>query len=442
MTQIIILGLVCFCCPGMFNALNGMGGGGQVDDSTASNANVALYTTFAIFGILGGGINNILGPRITIFIGGLTYALYSGSFLHYNHTKAPAFTIVSGGILGVGAGLLWAAQGAIMMSYPTENRKGTYIGIFWVIFNLGGVLGGFIPFGQNFNKTSGAVGDGTYIGFLVVEVIGACLGFVLAPPTKVIRDDGSYVEMVKQPNVFKETIMILRLFTDKWMLILTPAFFTTNFFYTYQFNCINGALFNLRTRGLNAAMYWAAQMVGAFFFGMFMDNQRYSRRKRGILGIVATFVGFTVVWLGGLFLQMQYTRESPDTDTFNPHNTIDFTSGYRFLGPFFLYFFYGLMDAVFQTYCYWLMGTLSKDPTKLSRYSGYYKGIQSVGGAIAWRIDAVGTSFMTQFIVNWVLLTACIPLMLPVVWKIKAYAEDEEFPQSDLKSITSDKQNA
>ncbi|KAJ1918916.1 hypothetical protein IWQ60_007380 [Tieghemiomyces parasiticus] len=64
------------------------------------------------------------------------------------------------------------------------------------------------------------------------------------------------------------------------------------------------------------------------------------------------------------------------------------------------------------------MGTLTNDSTQLSRYAGYYKGVQSAGGAVAWRIDAVGTSFLAQFIVNWALLTASIPLMAPVVYKI------------------------
>jgi hypothetical protein len=47
-TQVIMLGLVCFMCPGLFNALMGLGAGGQVDNTTSANANVALYSTFAL----------------------------------------------------------------------------------------------------------------------------------------------------------------------------------------------------------------------------------------------------------------------------------------------------------------------------------------------------------------------------------------------------------
>lgn len=46
-TQVTMLGFVCFMCPGLFNALNGLGGGGQVTTTTSANANTAVYATFA-----------------------------------------------------------------------------------------------------------------------------------------------------------------------------------------------------------------------------------------------------------------------------------------------------------------------------------------------------------------------------------------------------------
>ena len=40
-----------------------------------------------------------------------------------------------------------------MLAYPTENQKGKFIGIFWSIFNLGGVVGAAVSFGNNFHNT-------------------------------------------------------------------------------------------------------------------------------------------------------------------------------------------------------------------------------------------------------------------------------------------------
>ncbi len=82
LVQVGLIGLVCFCCPGMFNALSGMGGGGQVDPTASNNASTALYTTFAVFGILGGGIYNILGPRLTLLSACINSLIWT---LQYNH---------------------------------------------------------------------------------------------------------------------------------------------------------------------------------------------------------------------------------------------------------------------------------------------------------------------------------------------------------------------
>lgn len=41
-TQLIMVSFVCFLCPGMFNALGGMGGGGKTDATLADNM-VSLY---------------------------------------------------------------------------------------------------------------------------------------------------------------------------------------------------------------------------------------------------------------------------------------------------------------------------------------------------------------------------------------------------------------
>ncbi|PWA46766.1 UNC93-like protein 1 [Artemisia annua] len=304
--QVGLIGLVCFCCPGMFNALSGMGGGGQLDHTAANNANTALYTTFAIFGILGGG---------------------------------------------------------------------TYISMFWSIFNMGGVIGGLIPFIMNYNReTASSVNDGTYIGFMVFMTIGTVLALSILHPSKVIRNDGSKCTDIKYSNVVTESVAIAKLFTDWKMLLIVPAAWASNFFYSYQFNNVNGALFTLRTRGLNNVFYWGAQMIGSVMIGYIMDFSFKSRKKRGLAGIAVVAV----------------------------------------LGT----------DAMFQSMVYWVIGGLADDSVILSRYVGFYKGVQSAGGAVAWQIDTHHVPYMNQLIVNWVLTTISYPLLALLV--IKAVKDDDD----------------
>ncbi|KAL6127322.1 hypothetical protein ACLB2K_075363 [Fragaria x ananassa] len=425
LVQVGLIGLVCFCCPGMFNALSGMGGGGQVDPTASNNASTALYTTFAVFGILGGGIYNILGPRLTLLSACSTYVLYAGSFLYYNHYKHQAFAITAGAILGVGAGLLWAGQGAIMTSYPPPNRKGTYISIFWSIFNMGGVIGGLIPFVLNYNRTEAAsVNDATYIGFMVFMSIGTVLTLAILPPSKVVRDDGTKCTNIQYSNVTTEAIEIGKLFLNWKMLLIVPAAWSSNFFYTYQFNNVNGVMFNLRTRGLNNVFYWGAQMAGSIGIGYIMDFSFKSRRTRGFFGIIVVAVLSSAIWAGGLANQLGYSRG-------NKPEKLDFKGGSDYAGPFVLYFSFGLLDAMFQSLVYWVIGALANDSETLSRYVGFYKGVQSAGGAVAWQVDARNVSFLGQLIMNWVFTTVSYPLLIVLVlFAVKNEDEEEEITKA------------
>lgn len=81
------------------------------------------------------------------------------------HPEAYDFVVVAGAVLGMCAGLLWTAQGCMMMAYPTEVQKGLFIGIFWAIFNLGAVIGSAVAFGINFNNQVCSSVAGCYTEF-------------------------------------------------------------------------------------------------------------------------------------------------------------------------------------------------------------------------------------------------------------------------------------
>jgi len=78
--------------------------------------------------------------------------------------------------------------------------------------------------------------------------------------------------------------------------------------------------------------------------------------------------------------------------------------------------FYGLLDATWQTYAYWVMGALSNDPRKLAYFAGFYKSLQSAGAAVVWRIDALKYPFVDIFASSWALCAAGLLFALPVVW--------------------------
>ncbi|BDD59002.1 hypothetical protein MAP00_004237 [Monascus purpureus] len=412
MVQIVLVGFIMFLNPGMYNALTGLGGAGQVDTTAQNRAAEGLHSCFAVVGFVVGIAHNQIGTKWTMAIGGIGYVVYSAAFLCYNHTQNSGFVIFSGCLLGFCAAFLWCAQGVVMMSYPTENQKGRAIAITWLLFNLGAVIGAAVTIGQNWDNSSGTVTDGTYAAFIVLEALGALLCCLLSPSEKVIRDDGTRVHRVVHPGL-KPLIVGLytTLATDPWILLLFPMFFASNWFYTYQFNDMNSYYFNTRTRAFNNMWYWISQVIGAGAFGLFLDNTRFSRRTRLWIGWGSTFVLMNAIWGGGVAFLLKTNRsvKSPHTDIFD-HN---------YTWYLILYMLYGFLDAIWQTYCYYVMGALSNDPEKLAYYSGFYKSIQAAGAAVVAALDGSKYPFANIFASSWALMFGGMVFALPVfIWRV------------------------
>lgn len=207
------------------------------------------------------------------------------------------------------------------------------------------------------------------------------------------------------------------------VILLFPMFWSSNWFYPYQQNSVNAARFNTRTRALNGLLYWLMQLVGAIVFGYTLDYLKIRRTLKAKVAWVALFVLTMAIWGGGYAWQRQYTRTETSAKDFVK---LDWSDS-DFVGGMFLYMFYGFYDACFQTCVYWYMGALTNNSRRLANFVGFYKGIQSAGAAVVFRVDAVKTPFMGEFISCWALLAGSMICALPLVWfKIQDTVSVEE----------------
>ncbi|KAI9718614.1 MAG: hypothetical protein M1812_004065 [Candelaria pacifica] len=392
-TQLVLVALVCFLCPGMFNALNGLGGGGQLAAAAADNANVSLYSTFSVVGFFAGTFANALGIKLTLSFGGLGYCIYASALLCYNHTKNSGFLIFAGALLG-------------------------------------------IPLGENLHSTNNQVNDGTYIGFIVLMFVGAVLAWCLIDAKNIIRSDGSRVIAMKHPTWRSEFLGLWEVLrNDSFIVLLFPAFLASNWFYTYQFNDFNLARFNIRTRALNNTLYWSSQIIGAYTFGYALDSRAFRRSVRAKAALSALFCLTMAIWGGGYAYQRGYTRGETTAKDYIKSDWTD----HGYVGPMFLYMFYGFYDAAWQTCIYWFMGALTNSSRKAANFAGFYKGIQSAGAAIIYRIDALDKPFMNIFASSWALLAGSLIVAAPVIiWKIKdtvPVETDLKFSDESLRDV-------
>ncbi|KAM5435046.1 hypothetical protein McaMca56_005918 [Microsporum canis] len=418
----------------MYNALTGLGGSGQVDATVAANANVALLSATAATALfVVGPIFSIIGPRACWLVGGWTYALYSASLLNFNIRHNGSFVIAAGAILGVGASFLWVTQGAIMTTYVPESQKGRAIAVFWIIFNLGGMIGSLASFGINFNSKEGSVSNSTYIATMVIMIFGWVIGVFICPPSriKLLQLHEAETSVVHQ-SIGKRLASIFHSLLQIRVLCVLPLFFCANVFYSYQQNNVNGTTFNIRTRSLNSAIYWMAQMFGGLLMGYLLDFAYFNRRQRAWLGWATLMVTGMAIWGGGLAFQ----RWEDDRLAHGLKQDIDYARDAKIAtGPIWLYFFYGAYDALWQGYCYWLIGTMSNSAAVAAVLVGAYKTFQAAGGAMAWRVNALGAAPLTQFAMDWGLCIGALVLAIPTVWMVTLTSVDDEVTMAEEKKV-------
>lgn len=341
--------------------------------------------------------------------------------------------IVSGLLLGVGASFLWVAQGAIMTTYVPDHQRGRAIALFWIVFNFGGSLMSLLTFACNYsNSTSQRVSNTTYIIIMVDMIFGWLLGLLVCPPSW-MREVQS--QPPKKKKDWRQTLQLtLRIMSDWEVLCMLPLFFSANVFYPYQHNVVNGQNFNIRTRSLNGALYWNAQMLGGLFMGLILDSGT-NRPRRARVGWVLLFVSGIIIWGSGYRFQKWSNafHKWADQNSMPPEvKYIDFTQPHMYMGPMILYMFYGVYDAFWQTFCYWLMGAQSNSPTVTAILVGAYKTFQSIGGAMAWRLNAVGTPAMSQFAMNFSLCIISLLIAVPTVLAIKPNSTEDEYEDAKV----------
>lgn len=295
------------------------------------------------------------------------------------------FLILAGGILGVTAALLWAAQGSIMMAYPLEKDKGRSFTLFWVIFQMGTIVGSSIALGIQAHSTLPGVSTGVYLAFMIIMLTAIATSWLLLPPRAVVRGDGTVVELEDAISPAQELRELAGLMRDWRMWALFPMFFSSNYFYAYQ-GAIVTVLFNGRTRALVALLEGLGQVLGSVIIGQLTDNLPWGRRKRALAATVFVTLFNCAIWACGLAFQVQFVRG--DTTVRGQPIPWDWSVGVA-VGPIILLMAYYMADATYQGLAYYTMSSLTNEPFKLARMAGYYKGVQSAGAAVSFGMDAV-----------------------------------------------------
>jgi hypothetical protein len=94
-----------------------------IDPRVAAAATATLYGTFTVSSLLSPALCNALGPRASLALGCVGYAVYASALLGYRSHRVGAVPVVAAGAVnGCCAGLLWTAQGQVRPTRRLHHR--------------------------------------------------------------------------------------------------------------------------------------------------------------------------------------------------------------------------------------------------------------------------------------------------------------------------------
>jgi len=310
-----------------------------------------LYATFTFFNWFAPSVVARLGPRITMMIGAGAYNLYVGQLLYPQNW----LLYTSSALVGIGAAVIWVAQGSFLTVNSDKENTGRNSGIFWAMFQLSGFIGNIFAYFMFEGKTEiDEVTRNTVAGTLLGVGIGGMLLMIVFRPTPWADGDTS--------NTDSPTQALRRsgkLFTTKNMLLLSVTFFYTGLALSFWSGvygpCIGRtAAFEDEAKSLatiSGIMIAIGEVLGGLFFGIFSAHfVKKGRDPIVILGFFLSMVGYFLVFIN-----------IPNDTPIHPLSVEEaFITPNKYLALT-CSFLLGLSDACFNTQVYSLLSAAYKD---------------------------------------------------------------------------------
>ncbi|OQE30337.1 hypothetical protein PENFLA_c003G01322 [Penicillium flavigenum] len=431
--QIIIVGLVAFCEPGIWTALNNLGAGGNAKPYLNNAANALTYGLMSVGCFLAGGVTNKITAKWTLFIGAAFYTPYAAGLYCNNRYGNEWFLLLGAALCGIGASLLWASEAAIAVGYPEEEKRGRYVAIWMSIRQMGPLVGGAISLALNVNTAHvGKVTYTTYLGLVAISSLGAPFALLLSQPQDVIRSNGTKIPYMKKTSFAIEARAIWKQLSNKYMLLLIPVFLAGQFGTTYQGNYLT-TYFTVRSRALASFLTAVVGASANMVTGIFLDLKFLSRETRSKVVYIFVLVFVTGSWTWNAIVETKLSRMAEPP-------AFDLGDGPFFNSAFTVYIFFRFFYEVLQTYIYWLMAEIkgAQGDGDIARTTGILRSWESIGSTIAYAVGATHWPNLNQMALGFALWGFTIPFTLLAVfgnWNVSdALVEEEQTDSSSLEA--------
>eukprot|EP00794_Sanderia_malayensis_P009173 gene9173-10146_t len=350
-----------------------------------------IYAVFSLANFIAPPIVSLIGPRLSLILGGLCYCLFIGSLIY----PFVSTLYIASVIIGLGAAVIWTAQGNFLTINSNQDTMGRNSGIFWALLQCSLLFGNmFVYF-----YFKGTIDISLTEARTVFIVLGVCclagtFCFLLLRkpphehtediPEETSRTPGIYqsvstedeeltVNMNKKkleqfgssppPSPYEAFKKSFQLLTNHDMMLLSV---------TIAYTGNTGLLAdNKREIGLVGMLIGIGEITGGLAFGIFGKRvNKYGRDPIILFGYIVHMVTFFLIFIN---IPDKAPMGSTLEDTFI-HNNV-YVIG---LSAFLL----GLGDSSFNTQLYSILGSLFSEDS--SSAFALFKCVQSVAAAIGF----------------------------------------------------------
>ncbi|XP_036408740.1 UNC93-like protein MFSD11 [Megalops cyprinoides] len=276
-----------------------------------------IYGVFSVSNLFAPTVVSVLGPRLTMFLSGVLYSGYIAVFI----LPATWSLYMTSILIGVGAAMLWTAQGHFLVQNSDAATINRNTGVFWGLLQCSMLFGNlYIYFDWNgVTEITDSNRKTMFIVLLVISVLGSLCFSVLRKSQQqeevLSEEEGQSLlsarVMYKQKaasairEAKSDLRTMLQLSRSRTILLLSGCMAYSGLelsFYSGVYGTCIGATSHFGKAakgliGLSGIVVGIGEIIGGGLFGLVCKNNRLRRTSVVFLGMVVHFIAFYLIFL-------------------------------------------------------------------------------------------------------------------------------------------------
>uniref|UniRef100_A0A672G7S9 Major facilitator superfamily domain containing 11 n=1 Tax=Salarias fasciatus TaxID=181472 RepID=A0A672G7S9_SALFA len=397
-----------------------------------------IYGVFSASNLIAPSVVTLIGPQFSMFFSGLLYSGYIAMFIYpYTWTFYTASVLV-----GIGAAVLWTAQGNVLAINSSDRTIGRNSGIFWALLQFSLFFGNLYIYcaWHGHDHITDKDRRTVFISLTVISLVGCFLFFLIRKPEPPPASSSEVTEsllpteslenssdsLLGVTSALRSTVQACKMFTTREMLLLSVSIAYTGLELTF-YSGVYGTSIGAMTRfgkdaksliGISGICIGVGEILGGGVFGLLNKSSRFGRNPVVLLGLIIHYLAFFLIFLN-------IANDAP----LAPEAGTDLQA---FITPsigvaLFCSFLLGLGDSCFNTQLLSIIGFTFRDNSAPA--FAVFKFIQSIAAALAF-------FYSNYLLLQWqLLILVLLGFLGSTTFFMAEWAAEASRPQSDYDSI-------